>query len=274
MSVYRDRISGNWFIDFWWRGHRIKESTHQKSKPIARQMEAARKADLARGVAGIERRESPEFRKFFESDFLPWFKATHPDHPRTSRRHQVSSRPLLEFFSGWLLSEIDQGPIEKYKAWRIVQKSSVTGRLLRPATVNRELAALRAVFNLALKHDLVKVNPVRGLRFFREDNEQTCVVSYEEEAKYLQTANTRLREVSTLILNTGMRPEEVYRCRRGMYTLRKIISKFRLAKRGRLDAPFRSIRMLAFCSPIDSASSEHRFTCFRASGIGPARWGT
>ncbi len=213
MSVYRDH-RGNFVMDFWWNGHRVKESTRQKNRAIARQMEAARRTDLARGEVGLRRRVCPEFRNFVESEFLPWSEAMHQDRPPTHRRHRVAIVPLLDFFSGKTLNEIDQGMIEKYKMRRIQEKSSVTGRKLRPATVNRELAALRAVFKLALKNSLVKSNPVRGLRFFREDNEQTRVVSYEEEAKYLGAAVKRLREVAVLIFNTGMRPEEVYRLRR------------------------------------------------------------
>jgi integrase len=214
MSVYRDRKSGIWFYDFWWKGYRIKRSTRQKSKRIACQLEAMRKADLARGEAEPVLRPCREFREFVEKEFLPWFEAMHLDHPRTARRHRVSLKPLLGYFSGWTLRAIDQGSIEQYKARRIQSEGAVTGRKLRPATVNRELAALRAVFNLALKHGFVKANPVKGLRFFREDNEQTRVLSFEEEPKYLAAANSRLREVAVLILNTGMRPEEVYRLRR------------------------------------------------------------
>ena len=214
MAVYRER-SGNYCYDFWWREHRIKESTRQKNKAVARQMEAARKTDLARGEVGLEKRKPvPEFRNFVEQEFLPWFKATHQEHPRTHRRHHVSTQPLLRFFTGWQLTEIDAGSVEQYKQSRITQTSAVTGRKLRPATVNRELAALRAMFNLAIKHGLMKTNPVRGLRFLPENNEQTRVLSFAEESRYLTAANERLREVATLILSTGMRPEEVYRLRR------------------------------------------------------------
>ena len=213
MSVYREK-SGNYLYDFWWNGRRVKESTRQKSKALARQMEAARKTDLARGEAGIRRQRCTEFRGFVEKEFLPWFEATHQTRGQTYRRHAVSSRPLLKFFSGCLLSEIDSGAVEKYKQRRVCEISSVTGRRLRPATVNRELAALRAIFGLAIKHSLVKVNPVRGLRFLPEDNEQTRVISFEDEARYLRAAVLRLREVATLLVNTGMRPEEVYRLRR------------------------------------------------------------
>lgn len=214
MAVYREKKSGTYVYDFWWNGHRVKEATHQKSKQAARQLEAARKTALALGEAGIQRKQSPEFRLFVEGDFLPWFEAMHQDHGRTYRRHRVSARPLLKFFSGWLLSEIDQGSVEKYKQRRVSEVSPATGRKLRPATVNRELAALRAIFNLALKHGLAKNNPVRGLRFLPEDNEQTRVLSFQEEAAYFRAATSRLQEVAVLILNTGMRPEEVYRLRR------------------------------------------------------------
>jgi integrase len=260
MSVYRDRKSGNWFYDFWWKGRRIKESTHQKNKALARQMEAARKTDLARGEAGLERRSCPEFRTFYESEFLPWFQATHLDHPRTSRRHQVSSRALLDFFSEWGLDEIDQGSVEKFKAWRIAQRSTVTGRVLRPATVNRELALLRAMFNLAVKQGLVKANPVRGVRFFREDNEQTRVVSYEEEERYLRAASTRLREVATLIVNTGMRPEEVYRLRREDVHLEE----------GYLQVPFGKTRAARRPIPLNRAA--RLLLADRLSKLGTQIW--
>jgi len=213
MSVYREK-SGNYCYDFWRDGHRIKESTRQKSKQTAREIEATRKTDLARGEAGIQRQRRPEFRHFVESEFLPWFQATHRSHGQTYRRHLVSSRPLLKFFSGWLLGEIDSGAIEKYKQRRVSEISPATGRRLRPATVNRELAALRAIFGLAVKQRLAKVNPVHGLRFLPEDNEQTRVVSFEEQACYLQVAVPRLWEVATLLVNTGMRPEEAYRLKR------------------------------------------------------------
>jgi hypothetical protein len=41
----------------------------------------------------------------------------------------------------------------------------------------------------------------------REDNEQTRVLNYDELAKYLAAATPMLRDVATLMLETGMRPE-------------------------------------------------------------------
>ncbi len=217
MSVYRER-SGNYVYDFWYKGERYKESTRQKNKHQARLMQAMCKADLVRGVRIPKRKEEKEvpegFREFVETVFLPWFKDTHQSHPRSYRRHVTSTKSLLRFFGDKKLKEISAGDVERYKARRASSVSPKTGEQLKPATVNRELAALRAIFNLVIKFRIVSENPVRGVRFLREDNEQMRVLSHEEEAHYLTAATQRLREVGTLIINTGLRPEEAYRLRR------------------------------------------------------------
>jgi integrase len=217
MSVYPDR-SGNYVYDFWYEGQRVKESTRQKDRRQAQLMEAMKKADLVRGIIKLKPREEPTiptaFLRFAKEVFLPWFQNTHQGHPRSYRRHLTGTGPLLRYFAGTELEAINSGSVEQYKSVRASDVSRKTGRQFRPATVNRELAALRAIFNLAIKHRLVSENPVKGVRFLNEDNEQMRVLSYDEEARYLAAATPRLREVALLILNTGLRPEEVYRLRR------------------------------------------------------------
>ena len=46
-----------------------------------------------------------------------------------------------------------------------------------------------------------------------ERNEQTRVVSFDEQRKYLAVASPNVKDVAALILETGMRPEEVYKIR-------------------------------------------------------------
>jgi integrase len=89
----------------------------------------------------------------------------------------------------------------------------VTDKKIQPATVNRELACLRAMFNHAIKADVPLRNPIgkTAAKALREDNEQTRVLTYDEQEKYLAKATPMLRDVATLMLETGARPEEVYR---------------------------------------------------------------
>ena len=54
-------------------------------------------------------------------------------------------------------------------------------------------------------------NPVSRVGFLTERNEQTRVLSFDEQSRYLAVATPMLRDIATLMLETGMRPEEVYR---------------------------------------------------------------
>jgi integrase len=79
--------------------------------------------------------------------------------------------------------------------------------------VNRELACLKAMYNCHIKGDLMLKNPVRSVKFYNEDNEQMRILNFDEQRIYLATASQPLRDVATLMVQTGMRPEEVYRIR-------------------------------------------------------------
>ena len=74
------------------------------------------------------------------------------------------------------------------------------------------MACLKHLF----KHneDLIPKNPVKGVKFLHENNEQTRVLNAEEQKLYLLAASQPLQDIATLMLETGMRPEEVYRIRR------------------------------------------------------------
>jgi integrase len=127
----------------------------------------------------------------------------------------------LRHFNQAPLDKITPDEVERYKTVRLNQTTTVraknkrrsTDKKLRPATVNRELACLRAVFNHVIKGDVPLRNPISktAAKSLREDNEQTRVITYEEQAKYLARATSMLSDVATLMLGTGMRPEEVYR---------------------------------------------------------------
>ena len=55
------------------------------------------------------------------------------------------------------------------------------------------------------------MNPVCDVEFLSEDNQQDRILSYEEQRKYLAVASSTLKDIATLMLETGLRPEEVCR---------------------------------------------------------------
>jgi integrase len=205
LSVYKR--GGTYCYDFWFHGRRIRESTKLTNKTAALRAEAIRKAELAEGRAGIVRQlPCPVFEDFVKNEFLPWSEKQHQAHPRTHKRYRVASRPLIAAFGKLPLDAITPGLVEKFKITRSGEIS--------PAGTNRDLAALRFMLNFAVRQGSLQRNPVTGTRFLPEGPGAMRVVSHEEQQKYLAKANDLLKDVATLIAETGMRPEEVYTIRK------------------------------------------------------------
>ena len=227
MSVFK-RGNVYWY-EFTFRGQRIRESTGLTNKTAAQQAESIRRAGLAEGRAGIVRREPcPKFEDFVNHDFLPWSKKQHEAHPRTHLYYRCSSNSLKEFLGKTTLDGISTGQVEKFKLARAEEVS--------PASTNRDLAALRSMLNYAIRQGFIARNPVAGVKFLPEGPGMMRVVSHEEQERYLAAANPLLRDVATLILETGMRPEEVFTiCRENVHLDRRYLfvpkGKTRFARR-------------------------------------------
>lgn len=93
---------------------------------------------------------------------------------------------LEEFFRAERqLGDITPPDIEGYKLHR---RRQVSG-----ATVNRELALLKRMFNLAIDWDLyLSSNPLRKVKSFQEENTGFRVLSLEEEYRLLANATPEI----------------------------------------------------------------------------------
>jgi integrase len=217
------RGSVYWF-ELVFKGQRFQKSTKSKNKRDAEQILSAFHAALTKGEVGItERKKIPTFKVALAS-FLDWSRSEHQAKPATHRRYVTSSVALQRHFSADItLDKITADEVEQYKTSRLNQFTTVRGKekdqrkktdkKVKPATVNRELACLRATFNHAMKGNLPLKNPVSktAAKSLKENNEQTRVLSYEEQSRYLAAATPMLRDIATLMLETGCRPEEIYR---------------------------------------------------------------
>jgi integrase len=126
-----------------------------------------------------------------------------------------SIKALSAFFGGRTLGAINSGQVEQYKMYRSQQprKNARDGHLVTPAAVNRDLAVLRILFHYAIRLGKARENPVTQVKFFRERSNHTRALSAEEEKRYLANASPFLRDVAVIMLETGMRPGEVYQLR-------------------------------------------------------------
>jgi integrase len=208
-----------WF-ELVYQGQRIQKSTRVKNRRDAEDIASTFRTALAKGDVGItERKKIPTFGTAMRG-FLKWTAQEHQTSSGTSERYRYSSLALLKFFREVGLDRITAQEVEKFKTSRAAEMATVRGKAkdkrkstgvkVRPATVNRELACLRAMFNHTAKDHPELRNPVSQVKFLTEANQQERVLSFAEQRKYLAAASPTLAAVAGLILETGMRPEEVF----------------------------------------------------------------
>jgi integrase len=138
--------------------------------------------------------------------FLEWDKVETREHPNTHDRIATSFTSLKEFFGNKPVSMIDEGGIEDYKTRR------VTEHKVRDITVRHDLHALSRFFLFAIKKHWARENPVRKVKIpSGADAVRIHVLTPAEEAQYFRRAakNNNLHDLARLILNQGMRPDEV-----------------------------------------------------------------
>jgi integrase len=133
----------------------------------------------------------------------------------------------LEQFSALKVGEITRRDINGAKLTlqnrpamhRTIDGAKPTKNKLTPATINRYLATLSAVFNFALEHELIEEHPMRGgkVKKLKESNGRTRILNAEEEARLMAAAAASewslLFLFVRMLLTTSARKSEVLKLR-------------------------------------------------------------
>jgi integrase len=207
------------------------------------------------------------------NEFLNWSRNEHAAKPATTRRYETSSKAMIEYFADSPLDCISPDDVEKFKQWRSKQKKQAPNKklnknkkaaskaVIKPATVNRELACLKIVFNHFIKQDVIAKNPVSRVKFLQENNENFVVLSASDEKVYLLACSQPLQDVAALMLDCGCRPDEIYRLRKSNVNLD---GGFLTVQDGKTRSARRRIPMTARAKAIletriDNAKGEYLF---------------
>jgi integrase len=204
MSIYK-RGNVYWY-KFMWKGELIRESTRQSNQNTARQMEAAHRTSLAKGEVGIRDKTAiPTLKDFCMGRVEPWAKATFEKaSPKTWLWYGfgIDSLKKSKTLANLKLSAIGPELIAEYASERQLDG-------LQISSVNSCLRALRRVLRLAVDWGVLEVAP--KVKFLSGERRRERVITLKEEALYLAAAFPLLHDVSVLLFDTGMRPEECHR---------------------------------------------------------------
>lgn len=229
MSVYeRVKGSGNWYLYIGNNGKRIR-----KAIPEARNRRQAERAERVLRDEIFENRYGNggqrNFAEFVETTYKPYAE-------KEKRGYNVELsilKVLIERFGKLRLCEVTPEAVEKFKRAR-ASETTTRGTEREKSTVNRDLAVLSAVFNLAKDFGEVKNNPVSNIKFFKNLNSRDRVLSDEEEFiffDYIRDDIKFSRQIE-ILLYTGFRRGELFKLEwrdvdlnEGYIHLRKEITK-------------------------------------------------
>jgi len=187
----------NWYIDYYVQGRRKREKIGP-SKAQARVVLQKRKVQIAEGkfldVRGHQKLKFEDMGKLFLENYSK-------PNKRSWRRDEEIVGHLVDFFKGKNLHEVSPLDIEKYKRQRREEVS--------PATINRELSGLRNMYNRAIEWGMTEKNPVKGVKFFRENEGRLRFLGKEEIKRLYDACPDYLKPIVALAVSTGMRKGEI-----------------------------------------------------------------
>jgi len=197
----KDTKAQNWYVEYSYGGKRVRRlarGARNKSEAKAYLREIERQVDSGEYVT---KKLKKVLFKIFADYYLKWAKVNKLSwkSDRTSLGH------LNPFFKGMMLHQIIPLLIEEYKRKRMEKVSG--------SSVNRELACLRHILNMAVNEGIIAENPVRKVRFFKEDNQKERILCERESEELLKHCNGQIRPIIIIALNTGMRRGEILKLR-------------------------------------------------------------
>jgi integrase len=149
----------------------------------------------------------PTLAEFCSLRFEPWAKSNFENGYRSTWLWYRSGIKMLLAFqplASLPLDEIHADQVAEFVAHCQSQKSQTS-------SVNNSLGVLRRMLRLAVDRGILEAAPKIGLVPARRSPER--VVTQEEELRYLNAAPQLLAAVATLLIDTGLHPDECYKLR-------------------------------------------------------------
>jgi len=217
MSVYRRKNKDGSYT--WWFSKTINGVRHRQRIPTAKTRRQAKDAEsefmsqLHDDTYG-KTKGTITLKEFFDK-YMKWAR----ENKKSWKHDDFRSRPLLAAFGNKRLCDISSFHVEAYKRKRLKtpvrkhEKSLKPDKARTPATVNRELALLSAIFRVAIKHKQASINPCSEVEYAKGEKSRRRFMTFEEEDRLMGVLigdRSHLRDMVLVALHTGIRQGELF----------------------------------------------------------------
>ena len=192
----------------------------EEARQKARQVRSQTTMGLDPRAEVEKHKQTPTFKEFVREQYLPYVQI----HKRSWRQDQKSlDNRILPLWGSKRMTEITRQDVEEFQA-NFVRAG------YKPASVNRYLALVKHIFNLAEKWEIIDKSPARNVVKLEENNQKERYLSQEETQRLLhELTNCQSKVFPDLIeflILTGARKSEAAQARwvdvdfeRGIWTI-------------------------------------------------------
>ena len=195
-SVYQ---RGNvYWIKYFRHGKALFESSHSNKKEVATRLLKQKEGEIAKGEIPSITFERVTFAELVE-DFKDDYRI---NQKKSLWRVEISVKHLTKFFGKMKVPEITTDLIKEYRSRRL--KAGMAN-----STVNRELAALKRIFNLGRQCTPPKVGIVPYIPMLEENNIRKGFFEFKEFLAVRNALPFPLNVIATFGYRTGWRKSEI-----------------------------------------------------------------
>lgn len=191
--------NGIYFLDYRYSGRRKRKKVGP-DKTLAELAMAKIRTQMAENkYLDIKKENNIKFVDFAE-EYLNLHAKRFVKSFNISGRNNVMQ--LVRHFGGKCLHEITVKDVDEFKTRRLAE--------VTPATVNRQLACLKSMFNRAIEWERFDgKNPVCKVKMLKENNERCEYLEVDEMRRFIAACPDYFRPIAIVALNTGMRRSEI-----------------------------------------------------------------
>jgi integrase len=201
MALYQR--GNNWYIDFTFKGQRVRESIGHSKKNAQRVIDKKKTEIVENKYLDIRKEPDPVKFHDFAKQYLEW--------ARTNKKSSTCSREL--YIMRRLDKEFEGKCLHEITSWQIEKMKSERRKTLEAASVNRELCLLKHMFAMAVKWNMAKESPVKDVKRFKGETKRIRYLMPNEIQTLLSKCDGLLRNLLkplvTVALHTGARKGEL-----------------------------------------------------------------
>lgn len=195
-----------YWIEYYLSGHRKRERIGTNKAAAENRLREV----LTKRTEGRYIHKAKDLRLTFD-DLAKWYLQLPQIQAKSSYdRDALSIRTLSRFFSGLQVRDITNTRIGSYREQRLSEDSCRKNKT-KPATINREVACLRHMLNLAKDDKLIESMPCdfKKIKSLDENNVRERVLSSQEYEYLLTQCPLHTAQVVKMGYYTGMRFGEI-----------------------------------------------------------------